>query len=484
MNTLININLNNQEFNLDKFTVSADKNLGKLYDLAKEIFLKENTVFFIESYVLDSMAVYSEKIPYSGIDFECSPKTWTKTEVIDNVKNALATNIPEIKIENTNVKLNQDFDKYFLINSVNGYRDATVTFLFSKNWPFFIDILGEDSEIVRGKPFATENALSRFLSQLFCINDYHFVYDIKFPILISLYDEKTNDLFQFATQIVIDNNQPRENAAVISSLEVDSPICKYPQTEIKVYALGARSDNSMKPIDDARVSFKCLTAVCDIGNTRLEGNDHSLTAKFPKCFNGQLIIEKEGYQRATELLSSTEESTVSVILEPIYELDLNVMVIDNNIRSVQPTEQVIFTFENKEKDYVTTAVYPGTTQIKLIAGSYDVKSHLIVTSDSGISIPEDEIKVCFDAPREGILGALGLKEKKCKTQKIEAINLDQVFAGGASFTWNIDRTTLANSKKLTLYTLRLETPRNVEELSNIDDRILKNLDKIKMPEIS
>ena len=484
INFPIKIKFQNQEFNIERFKVSVEKNLGRLYDLAKEIYLKENINFFIENYVLDSMVVYSDKIPYSGIDFECSPKTWTKQEVINDLKNVLMINIPQIKIKGSNIGLNQDFDKYFLIDTTNAYKDVTVNFIFSDNWPFLIDILGEDSEIIRGKPFTTENALNRFLTHIFCLNQYHFVYDLKFPVLITFYDEKTNDLFQFATQVIIDNNQPRENRADPATLDLDSPICKYPNNEMKIFALGIKPDDSMEPLDNVRISFKCLTAVCDIGYTKKENNDLLLTANFPRCFNGQLIAEKDGYHRSTEFISTTREATTSIVLEPIYELDLKTMVIDNgNIRPIQPTEQAVFTFENKEKDYVTTATYPGTDKVRLIAGSYDVKSYLIVTSDSGISIPESEIKTCFDAPKEGLLGALGLKEKKCKKQKIEGINLNQIYAGGASFTWDIDRRILSNSKKLTLYTLRFEIPKSVDELTNIDDKILKNSNNIKLPDL-
>ena len=476
----ISLRLRDFSFSFDKFSVSVESGLGGMYKAARDLLSAENEKFFLENYALDSMVVY-DSIPFSGVDFECSPRTWQRSKVIEAMKNVFATNIPAIKVKGSDYVLADDFDKYFVSDIGKKYGDTSFQFFYSPEWPLAIDILGEDGEILRGKPFAAESVAGKFVNQFFCANNYHFVYNIKFPVIIALRDGATGEVFQFATQVVIDHNQPRQNKIDIPTLDIETEICNKPGAESTIYVVGYRPDGSAASLPDARVSLKCLNEVCEIGRTSWNGEDYSIRANIPSCFNGIIAAEKEGYVGNKEVVSTSEGSSMSLILEKIYDLEAVVMVVsDSGISPAQPTEQVIFTFDNKDVDYSTSLIAPGKKTLKLAPGNYEVRVSTIVQSH-GFTIPAKEIKSCVDAPREGILGLAGLTEKKCVNAKVDEVKLDQAIVGGSTYSWSVSRSELADSRKITLYAPRGPMPRSISELAKSGESDSKI---VRMPTLS
>ena len=473
----VTLTLNYQTTTLQSFYTSLEYGLGMLLKQAYNMMKTEEQRTFLEQYTLDILNVY-DAIPFSGIDMECTPRTWKKIEVFTAIKHALATNIPLVKMEGTDFILSQDVNKYFIVPSKEIYVGTTTQFLYSPQWPILIDILDEEGPVVQGKPYTIGNAASPFLTQFFCLNDYHFVYDIKFPVLITISDEK-NNIFQFATMVIIDNNQPLQNTFAIPAYDTTSPICENANIPLKVQAIAITQDGSLAPIPAARVSLKCVTATCHLGTTDAAGTLH---ATAPSCYNAALIVEKEGFHQAKEFISTNEEAIISPVLEPLYPLTVDVQVIDNtNIRPLQPTEQAIFTFEEKDREYTTSMVIPGQNTLSLIAGTYNIQSQLLVSSDPPFTIPEQNLKICNDAPQEGVLGILGFQEKKCVTQRLEQTQLPQVAAGGSTITWLASRSALASAQKITLYIVRSSSPRTLQDLTNLEKTLMENAPKTREP---
>jgi len=459
----IETEIKEQTFAFSKFKATLNAPLGRLYEKALEVFEYENENYFIENSTLDFMVLYNE-IPFSGIDFECSPQSWLKTNVAQDLKNILAVNIPSLKIKSTNYYLTNQYEKALVFDAFQSpEKDTTINFQFSQNWPIMMDIIGEDSEILRGKPFTTENEASRFLLPLFCLNDYHFVYNLKYPVLIAL--EEDGYIFQFATMAVINNNQPRENKVELPTQIEDTVICSNKPSQIKVIAMGIATDDSSVPLNNVDISLQCLTAECSIGKTQLEQEGYSLTTNFPACINGMLIARKEGYHTAEEIVDTIEDSTIAMLLEPYYELPVSVTVQDTGLRAPYPTEQILFTFENEDNDYFTSFYYPSQDKVKLIAGNYKITSTLMVETKGGFKFQDEVIKVCVDTPKSSALGFFGIKEKKCTEQKIEGTTMDSIVAGGGSYSWYADRKALATSSLIKLYTVRGPTPQTQSELS-------------------
>ena len=460
----VTINLKDEIFELKDFNQKIKLSLGKLYAVAQAIMSNENENFFLEEKTLDYMNVYDE-IPYSGVDFECTPKRWNKQKVIEDFKEILEGNIKSLKIEGT--RNSEVDDKYSSLDLLKNVNDVDVNFDYSRNWPFLIDIVPE-GEILEGDSF-NRGGIGKFLTQFFCINSYHFVYDLKYPVLISL--NKNDFDFQFATQIIVENNQPREPLIVVEqSHDTNSIICENPLTTINVNVFGINSNFGLEPVEGAKISYQCSSTVCNIGRTGEFSDLSYFEGKFPQCLNGQLIVEKEGYDTFEEQLSTIEETTITALMEPIYELDLEVKVLGVAFsREVLGNELVSISLKNENENYFENVNIPGSEKIKLIPGSYDVEAYLI--SDSSVYVEGKDLETCLDIPREGVLGVIGLTKRECQTTKIEGLTLPQVLSGGASFSWNIEREELAENNKVKIFLNIFDVPQDIDELNKIYDEI-------------
>lgn len=462
-------------FQFDKFYEKIEVPLGELYNIAKLILEQENKDYYLEEKTIDMMVLYDE-IPFSGTEFECGTKIWSKTNVIKGFKDVLSKNIPFIRIKGSDYTLTDPSHKYFEWNALDqSYNDLNINLLYSASWPFYLEVYPSNGDLLQSDLLTSkiQDSVMKFLTSLFCINNYNFVYDVKYPILFIL--EKDEYIFQFATQVIIDNNQPRENKmGTLDVTDEGTKICENPTTKTAISVSKIEADESLTPLENADVSFKCITTVCNVGSTDKKGE---ITTLLPPCLNGKVSAYKEGFHPGYIFVSTNEESSVSVLLEPYYTKEFKVNIIDKStgiVREPRPTEQIIFQLENTDDDYSTTIVYPGDEQkIKLIPGDYEVKSHLIENSTWGIIIAEKQIKTCVEVPK-GILGIFGAREEKCTEATIPSTTLDQAITGGAEFDWNIDRSLLASDNKLVLYTVFDTFPTTYDDLTNVYEKIGEN----------
>jgi hypothetical protein len=462
----LNINYKESSQTFSKFKTISNVPLGKLYARSLELFEYEARTGFVENFTIETMVVYDE-IPFSGVDFECTPRTWLKSQVVQDLKSILALNIPTLKIEGTDFVIKDRKDEQ-LIHEVfkKNEKDLTVSLMSSPSWPLMVDVIGTDSEILRGKPFTSENEAARFLLPLFCLNDYHFVYDLKFPVLATLTED--DYVFQFPFVAVVDNNQAKKNKFLVPQFEEEQQICERKDTTLKVTALGVAADGSTVALDGADISLQCVFTECEAGITRREGNTYSLTTQFPQCLGGKMTASKNGYHPSSFEVDTNQEGLVNIPLEAYYELPVEIIVDDEGtLRTPYDTENILFQFENEDQEYFTTYYYPSTEKLKLIAGNYHITATLMVETDRGFNFPEREIEICSEVPKRGIGGIVGLTETKCTQQTIDPIELEAVVAGGGSTTWSADRRVLATSNKITLYTYRGKTPNTFEELNNV-----------------
>lgn len=471
--TIVNINypvkvyFKGSEFDIQNFRTTINSNFGRLYKVARAVYDSEERNMFLENKTLDFMVVYDE-VPYSGVDFSCSPRTWVKSNVETDMKKILSKNIPYIKVPGGNYEIPNE---YFAVEDLSVDKDTDVNFNYNENWPFYMNVVGHEGDaILRGEPYTTESDLSKFLLPIFCLNQYNFVYDIKYPVLISL--TKGDDLFQFAYQVIIENNQPRNMVFAPEEIEFveDSPICDAKQDKVSIYTLEKDSSNNFVPLGNADVSLQCVNAICKIGISNERG---VLDVEMPSCINGILKAKKEGYNDGEELVSFTGDGSLSVVLDKIFERDIEVFVVDQNPRGLSISEQAYITFENLDNGYTTSVVYPGVEKVSLLAGNYHITSYLLLSSQRGIEIEDKKIKVCTDVPKEGALGIFGFTEKKCTEQKIDGTTLQEVMVGGNDFEFEISTRDLADSSKMLFYVDYAGIPLNYNQITNINEKIKK-----------
>lgn len=459
-----------------KHYAKVDFPLGKLYNLGVDILNKQNEQFYLENKTLDILSVYDD-VPFAGQSFNCVPRVWLKNDIEKNLKNYVLVNVNTIKVKDSLGSV----DSYYQFDINKRYNDVDTNFVFNREWPFELNVNGGEEILKEDQVIGTKNPATRFLVGLFCLNSYQFIYDIKYPVLIQL--SKNDYTFQYATQVIIDNNQPRTNRRGFSNIEdQDKLFCRTIPTENTIYALNFDTGET---IENADINVKCISTICELGRTSILGNEALLNAKVPGCLNAEVIASKDGFNDGISVVDTNEAGTINIELKPKYKLNLGIKVIDNGlIRNLENDEEVLIEFTNEIDSYSTVA-NEDINSIELISGSYDISSYLIINSKN-LTLVGNEIEKCVDVPKEGVLGFLGLKERKCFSSKIEDINLDRIISGGNNFALELDKDMLSLSKKIIVYVTKNKAPQSVEELKNMFSQINENSNRpdFKTPELT
>jgi hypothetical protein len=331
--------------------------------------------------------------------------------------------------------------------------------MYSSDWPFYLESLQDDDGILRGESIGggTGNKLMGLVRQFMCYTNWHFVYNIKYPVLVVL--EKDDYIFQFATMVVIDRNEPRQN--LVEPLEsppiVDARFCENKQFELGVDVY----DDLGGPVNDVDISYKCINHVCDLGKT--SGN--YLSGLVIPCGGGSVLASKEGYHTGSTQIDTLEDVSTSVIMKQIKTLKLNFEVLRGGAGELKEDETVYLSLTNDEDDYGVSVIYPGQDYIELIPGNY--KANLYMIKEGSVTIPGREVESCIDIPKGGFGAIVGATEEKCITTKIPSADLDNVISGAAEFEFSVD----ALRNEVTFYVPYEGVPRNFDALSQISSEV-------------
>ena len=477
----IKITKDNTEFNLEKHSASIDSNLEELYETAIELINKENTDTFLENKTLAALIAYDPEVPFSGMDTSCTEKTWYKPIVVEKLKNIIFENTAAIRVKGTNAKTKKDLE-YLQFDALKDNKNLDISFMYIPNWPTVIEITPSEGNILRSNSIGkrTGSGAQALVSSFICLSDNRFVYDIKYPVLVTIRDN-SGLIFQFATEVIIDNNAPRINRQTILDIpEVNEEICKYPRKNAEITTSTVDEHGDLMPLDNVALSFKCLPANCDLGSSKLEGREPILKTMVPLCFNGIIEGRKEGYLSGKTIFSSNDadEEKILVTLEPKYKKKVNIFVIDKEsgeMRKPYDTEQISFQFGSKEQNFIANYNYPGEDEIELAAGDYNVNSYLIRNSTWGITTKKETIETCIDTKSAGLL-AFFKNERHCEKTEIESMELEYALTGGGNFEVSFGREELSSNEPLNLYILSDTIPSDLDGMQRIQISLETNKD--------
>ncbi|MBT4165857.1 hypothetical protein HOE04_02350 [archaeon] len=423
---------------------NVQSSIGKFYDLAKKIYLNNKDEMFLENYGVDILRLYA---PVDGTEISCVPKIWEVDGVRRGMIDALEANVPAIKIKGDYYDLKSSENKYF-VRDIGEDVDTNVNFMYSPNWPMKMEVWPSDGGIIRADPIGNQEGLEMMG---FCYAPYHFVYDFAFPVLVQLYSG--NEMFQFPVVVMIDKNKPREALDVEGLPDVIPELCEHKNSEFDVYTY----NSNLEPVE-ARIKFKCFDSSCEIGESKIVGDNAILTEKFPQCVNGYLIASAEGYKTEKYLMDSVEGGVVDIVLDKEYELDLE-MNIGSNSRA-------IVTFDGESK---VTLAYPEQKKIKLSGGQYEVQVY--VYSDVNMKLEGDSSLKCVDVPKSGVAGVFGFTEEKCFNMEVPEQNIESGISGGGTNNYYVSESELSGSNKLILSVDDFGIPSKVEDLQGNYQRV-------------
>lgn len=432
---------------ISRHSVTAKTNLGSLYTLAKRIFEKEQSSFFLEDYTIDTLTLNA---PTTGTELTCSPKIWYTDNVSSKIKSALESNIRTVKLKGNYYALADKEDKYFVYD-IGKDVDKQIVFFYSPSFPTKLEISPEENGIMIAKPVGLQEGMSILGA---CYVPYHFVYSIAYPVIVQLIDGE--NFFQFSTIVLIDKNKPREANIEDTFEPLNTELC---QDVRKVEEVSVYTHDTMNNPVEAKISFKCFNTVCDIGETNIEGNDAVLSEKFPQCVNGYIIATAEGFADAKQEISTNEPGIADITLYPYHELN-----VDLNLETeLSADERVFLTFSSDA--YTTSLIYPGEKTIKLADGVYDIKATLF--RKGNIKFEAETTQQCTKVPVAGIGALFGMEREECYDVKIDEQTLTEVIAGGGKTTMTLTDLELSSADLIELSIPEFNIPTDISKMQDI-----------------
>ncbi len=434
LNMRLGISRSGERAILSSHQVSVDSRIGKLYGSAKKIYEYEQNTLFLEEYAIDTLRLNA---PVDGLEFSCSPKTWNADEIFDDLEIAIE--------ENTLAMRAGDQADYFAIDlPVN----EEVRFITSKNWPRAFEVVPSEQNLLMATPIGNQQGLGVLG---FCYIPYHFVYDVRYPVLIQVYEG--DEIFQFPMAVVLENNNPRESLDV-SAVAIESPeICKYKNTllDVKVYDLDSNEI-------EADISYECFGETCSIGKS-------PLNTEFPQCVNGQIIARADGFEDTKIIFSIINAGNIQIFMEKLYELDLDLKVDGTSYNG----EAIIYF---SSEDVSQTVIYPDQQTVKLSEGDYEIQVYIY--KKSPLILEATTVEQCVDVPSSGIGGFFGTTRKECFDLKIPEQTVETALAGGGKQVYYATESELKDSRLIEIDASSLPLP---ESLTQLQDNYLLFEDK-------
>ena len=431
LDSALKISKNDETAVIRTHKITTRSQLGNLYDSAKKVYDKQQNDLFLEEYGLDVLRSYA---PVDGVEITCSPIIWQADEIFDELGEALEANTLALT---TNGKR----ENYFFVDLP---VKEEVRFLNSPNWPHNFEVSPAEGNILLSTPIGNQLGLD-ILG--FCYVPYHFVYDMKYPVLVQV--QSGDEIFQFPMAVIIQGNNPREPLDAELGESFDSEICEYKNTEISVRV---RNKNDV-PIE-ADISYECLANTCYIGKTSSAG---ILVEDFPQCINGYITAKALGFKNTRYMFSTVSSGNINMIMEKLYPKSVQLKLNGVNFNG----EAIIYFVSD---DSTKTLIYPQQRIVELGEGQYEIQVYIF--QDSSISLEEVVTEQCLDVPRSGILGALGLKHERCFEIEIPEQTLSQVLSGGGIQNYYILESELMRAGSLEIYTESLPKPETLEQLQN------------------
>lgn len=412
--------------------ISSD--FGKLYETALNIYELEQNELFLEEYAVDNLRLYA---PVDGVELGCSPQIWNADEVFDELGDAIEINT--LALRTSNGIIDENSDKYFVIDEIDSTFD--INFINSKTWTKSFEVNPSSGNILIAEPVGNQQGLG-ILG--FCYIPYHFVYNVKYPILVQI--SNGEEIFQFPLAIVLQGNNPRQALeSSYSGFEIPE-LCNYKNTPVKVSIY----NTNLNPIN-ARISFECSGTSCDMGET----SGGILRENLPQCVNGFVVAEAEGYKTGKKMYSVTESGSVDLILDRLYDLELS-LNLDNKIYS----EQAIINFVSS--DLTKTVVYPEQKNVELSEGQYEISVYIY--KNSNLNIASSVQEQCIEVPQSGLGALFGATKQECFDMEIPAQIVSNALAGGGKENYYILESELDDSSIIEINAQSLPLPVSIEQL--------------------
>ncbi len=303
------------------FTVTLDTHLGDISEFSRGFVAYESSQRPLEYYTLSSMMLSETEnghssIPMYEVLMGCGDYLFASSfDIMPRVEKAITKTLAHTympgKVPLNTIRTSSS-PKYSLV-PINGneYQDLEVSFMLPDE--FSLDLSNFRMEPDPAMGFAKPIAM---IGE--CIGDEPITieYSFDYPVVVRALDPETGNIFQFAVEVSIRQNQPSEWSSLPN---VSDEICSAPGCVIE---LDRVEDSSGNPIEGAYVSFMG----CFLGRTDSDGSLYTLAP----CGSGTLSVYNRGYGEYLDSRTSSQLSGgVTLQRMPVMNVILHEVVVQD-----------------------------------------------------------------------------------------------------------------------------------------------------------
>jgi hypothetical protein len=349
----------------EDYVVRLPVKLKQAHEVASKVMKYENEKMFFENFTIDSMAADPE-IPTDDMRFECKRRQWHLDDVSKRLQRILHYNLPLIRVENTDYppfaakrkyyeRLRDDREdmwedlsdgveeleppdytptdaiEYFKYRIEAGVEPTTLkaNFDYMPDWGMRLSGVPNSGGWLKSSSGSGDRSMIGFI----CINQWHFVYDVIYPVRLTI---KDNDafagegfVFQMGFPVLVNDNIPqREYFGVrqFRSADFSRPFCEV--TGDQAIDLRATGFTEAIPIEieleNVTMTFRCITEECELGYTVADDGYYRLRTTLPQaCINPIIVAEKDGYLPAEDVLTG---DTLTIPMKKITPMNIEIVV--------------------------------------------------------------------------------------------------------------------------------------------------------------
>ncbi len=363
---------------LNKIVKNIDVRLKEIHAIAKKTMDFENSKEAFENITLGLMAI-NTKVPLNGMDIDCTPRKWRMNEIEDEMKNTMHYNLASVRIENTpyppfkasrweysaaekaydsaitdlqkdkepnwpdDSKIPEDSYEYFkmLLNIGIPPTDIKTSFAYNTDWRMNLLAEPHDGNTLNSNRIRGERQYLGYL----CINQWHFVYDLEYPVVMTLKDDKAfkgeGYTFQYAFPVMINDNQADREIIDRRPFETrayyDAFCDEKGEAVYDIRAIGLMPGAMIgSELGEANITYECFDRYCELGTTEADEGIYRLRTNMPKgCTGPAITAAKPGYLPATRPLT---QQMLEIPLKKLKTMKYEIMIHQYNSQTQEFTE--------------------------------------------------------------------------------------------------------------------------------------------------
>ncbi len=452
---------------------------GKVYETAKAVVERELLTLKLEDITQDLLALEHPDVPLTGVELSCSRKIWDVNKVKRTLKDMMRINIKKIKVKGTDyVEFPEELPYYanhyvWDMGEDFSQSDISVVFNFDNTYPFTFQVTP-----LTGTKMASSQQGGTDLLSFLCLQTWKFTYDVMYPVLVRVKDDKTGYNFQIAFTVHLVRNLPNRKTVIIArnpaalNFPTDEEYCnnvRIPMTVLtNSYVVSDEVGvNSIEPLSDVNISFTCLKYRCEMGQTDFNfeesGAQASLSLNYPYCVGGILRGVKSGYKEAWQRIVTEDQKNIELNLVPLHSLPVTALkVVKHDLKNVEAQE-------NKLGEQLAENEIALIRLKRFVNGTVNHEIEQVVGAPLSPEVT-NRLNINF------------LAEADYRYEvEINVFN-EETLIGGYKGNWTAPWSELQDAHEIIFHTITLDNPQDEELFQLITDMAAESK-KISAPEI-